>query len=339
MLEDLMARLKALSNDYKEITKTTTANAAPAAKSISAAVGEGGKNVPADVTLVQQLLNKNHGTSLATDGACGAKTIAAIKDFQLKKLGFPVPDGRIDPNGKTWTALNGGGGNNTAPVDNNTTKPTEEAPASSYYSHPRANEVKLGKYASAVPLNAQAEMLLKSLLAGSGNMSATYTSTLRTYVDQARAMMGNEQSSIDRWYKSTEVSEAFRAFKAKGDIKGFAQWLEARDKKRGKLISNHLPGIAIDVINCNLAAFEKFAVGKAGVKKVFPEPEIKCTHIEFTFKVTGGSASAGGGNVKIPANPTQGGAVTPSAGAISAPVGEGGKNYTCRCGIGAAAFQ
>ncbi len=334
MLEELKARFAALAGEYKEIKKTIapTTQAAPPAKTLSASVGEGGKNVPADVTLVQQLLNKNHGTSLSTDGGCGPKTIAAIKDFQTKKLGSTKPDGRIDPGGKTWTALNGGG-TVTPPADttkpSDTTKPTEEAPASSYYSHAKAKEVKLTKGANAVQLNAPAEMLLRSLLAGSGNMSGHYTSTLRTYVDQARAMFGNSQASINGWYgkNAPKVPEAFKTFKAKGDQAGFAKWLEAYDKERGKLISNHLPGIAIDVTGINHAAFQKFAAGKAGVKKMIDEPQIGVTHIEFTFKVTGGTASAGGGgSTELPPNTDPNAAVTPSAGAITASVGEGGKN-------------
>lgn len=343
-LTELTAQLKALAAEYKTIKATLPVAAAPA-KTISASVGDGGKNVKADVILVQQLLNKNHGQSLTADGDCGAKTIAAIKDFQAKKMGSAKPDGRIDVGGGTWKALSAGTSapvvttptdTTTKPTDT-TTKPTTEevAPSSSYYSHPKAKDVKLTKGGNAVQLNAAAEMLLKSLLAGSGNMSGHYTSTLRTYVDQARAMFGNSQKSIDGWYgnNAPKVPAAFKEFKAKGDQAGFAKWLEAYDKERGKLISNHLPGIAIDVTQINHSPFQSFAAGKAGVKKILPEPQISVTHIEFTFKVTGGTASAGGGgSTELPTNtttnPTTNPAtpVTPSVGAITQPVGEGGKN-------------
>jgi peptidoglycan hydrolase-like protein with peptidoglycan-binding domain len=331
-LTELTAKLKALATEFKTIKATIPATTAPA-KTISASVGEGGKNVKADVILVQQLLNKNHGQSLTADGDCGAKTIAAIKDFQAKKMGSAKPDGRIDVGGGTWKALSSGTAapvvttptDTTKPTDT-TTKPTTEeaAPSSSYYSHPKAKDVKLTKGGNAVQLNAAAEMLLKSLLAGSGNMSGHYTSTLRTYVDQARAMFGNSQKSIDGWYgrNAPKVPAAFKDFKARGDQAGFAKWLEAYDKERGKLISNHLPGIAIDVTQINHSAFQKFAAGKAGVKKTLDEPQISVTHIEFTFKVTGGSASAGGGgSTELPTTP-----VSPSSGSITQSVGEGGKN-------------
>ena len=70
---------------------------------ITNSVGKGGKNITADVKLVQELLNKK-GASLTPDGGCGAKTIAAIVDFQ-KKSGLKTLDGLISPNGNTWKKL------------------------------------------------------------------------------------------------------------------------------------------------------------------------------------------------------------------------------------------
>jgi peptidoglycan hydrolase-like protein with peptidoglycan-binding domain len=75
--------------------------------SIGASVGNGGKNKPDDVYLVQSLLN-DHGYGLTVDGKCGAKSINAIKKFQKSKLGSKRPDGRVDVGGKTWSALSGG---------------------------------------------------------------------------------------------------------------------------------------------------------------------------------------------------------------------------------------
>ncbi len=70
---------------------------------IVASVGKGGKNVPADVKLVQELLNKK-GAKLVADGGAGAKTVAAIVEFQ-KKSGLKTLDGLISPNGATWQKL------------------------------------------------------------------------------------------------------------------------------------------------------------------------------------------------------------------------------------------
>lgn len=79
---------------------------------ISASVGQQGKNQKSDVLTVQKLLNshpfaKGRGAPmpLAEDGACGNKTITAIKQFQAEVVGMASPDGRIDPGGKSNKAL------------------------------------------------------------------------------------------------------------------------------------------------------------------------------------------------------------------------------------------
>lgn len=77
---------------------------------ISDSVGLKGKNRHADVKLIQQLFNRNTRrdskiSALKTDGICGQKTIAAIKNFQLKELRMTQPDGRVDPNGRTFLKL------------------------------------------------------------------------------------------------------------------------------------------------------------------------------------------------------------------------------------------
>lgn len=69
------------------------------ATEIKASVGKKGVNNLDDVVLVQELLG------LKKDGKSGPKTIRAIKNFQ-ESIGLQQPDGRIDPNGFTWNALN-----------------------------------------------------------------------------------------------------------------------------------------------------------------------------------------------------------------------------------------
>lgn len=79
------------------------------AKSIDSSVGYGGRNVRLNVMTVQYLLNcvpAGRGgpvPELAIDGIFGPKTLAAIRKFQHTNLGFA--DGRVDPGGKTITAL------------------------------------------------------------------------------------------------------------------------------------------------------------------------------------------------------------------------------------------
>jgi hypothetical protein len=80
-------------------------------KQISASVGLNGTNVPQDVKIVQELLNKvppakgGAVPALKVDGLAWTKTTNAIKKFQQQCLNFKWPDGRIDPHGKTFQAL------------------------------------------------------------------------------------------------------------------------------------------------------------------------------------------------------------------------------------------
>lgn len=72
-------------------------------------VGNDG-NLPADVANVQTLLNDNlhllpNIKKLTVDKKSGADTIAAIKDYQKNVLKTVVPDGRVDPGGRTLASL------------------------------------------------------------------------------------------------------------------------------------------------------------------------------------------------------------------------------------------
>ena len=77
---------------------------------IGATVGIGGANRREDVRQVQERLNGFVGRlelePLKVDGDCGPKTRTAIKAFQSDVVGLEVPDGRVDPNGRTWRDLN-----------------------------------------------------------------------------------------------------------------------------------------------------------------------------------------------------------------------------------------
>lgn len=82
--------------------------------SIDHSVGKKGKNNNYDVMVVQLLLNKfivpgcmKPFQPLGVDGDCGKMTKAAIVWFQLNVMGNAFPDGRVDPNGSTLSALNG----------------------------------------------------------------------------------------------------------------------------------------------------------------------------------------------------------------------------------------
>ncbi len=78
---------------------------------IHASVGRGGRNLPNDVTTIQNLLN-NHIRALTplraliVNGRCTPDTESMIEAFQSRILGHLSPDARIDPNGGTLAALN-----------------------------------------------------------------------------------------------------------------------------------------------------------------------------------------------------------------------------------------
>lgn len=86
---------------------------------ISGSVGQGAKNNPADVKIIQKLLQKNGYPNLRDDGAFGPKTLDAIKSYQAKFL--RQPDGVVDSNGRTFRKLvagNSQGSPSGAPQEN-----------------------------------------------------------------------------------------------------------------------------------------------------------------------------------------------------------------------------
>ena len=78
---------------------------------ITRSVGAGGANNPADITEIQQLLNKvpaakgGAAPPFVVFGTCNSATLAAILKFQ--KMQVPAfADGRVDPGGPTVTKMN-----------------------------------------------------------------------------------------------------------------------------------------------------------------------------------------------------------------------------------------
>lgn len=82
------------------------------AQRIGASVGRGGVNRPADVAIIQHLLNKvgphmgGPNTRLIVDAVCNAMTTEAIRKFQIRHLGAAGADGRVEPGGRTLAKLN-----------------------------------------------------------------------------------------------------------------------------------------------------------------------------------------------------------------------------------------
>lgn len=72
-------------------------------------VGAGGRNQSDDVRAVQHQLNGQMSPprkALSVDGLSGPRTEGMIRDFQRSVCRFRRADGRVDPGGKTMTALN-----------------------------------------------------------------------------------------------------------------------------------------------------------------------------------------------------------------------------------------
>jgi hypothetical protein len=72
---------------------------------LAGSVGLNGRNLRADIRVVQVLLNAAMPPlALSENGAIGPATIAAIEFFQRRHVGLD-PDGRIDVGGRTWSRL------------------------------------------------------------------------------------------------------------------------------------------------------------------------------------------------------------------------------------------
>ncbi|EJF54024.1 putative peptidoglycan binding protein [Saprospira grandis DSM 2844] len=269
-------------------------------KTIKASVGRGGTNDKADVQLVQELL-KAKGHNLAVDGLIGPGTIGEIKAFQQAAFGWA--DGRIDPGGQSWQALNGAASassddSSSSSDSSSATDSSEEGGVSGKdFSHPNAGNVSLSYGSKAVKLNSRAEKLLKSILAACGMTGATVTSTIRTYHDQARITMtqtlpGRGAKTVRKWY-GQDVLDACRKYS--GNIQAFADWWQKRDQNRGRVSSKHLSNQALDVVpNGNRSVFaDKVAglvpVSGSGVRRIIKKGQMNepVDHVEFTFKVTG----------------------------------------------------
>jgi peptidoglycan hydrolase-like protein with peptidoglycan-binding domain len=267
------------------------------AQSISRSVGRNGVNSRMDVETIQRLINANIGKisptpPLVVDGRVGPKTISAIEQFQKRVVGLSFPDGRVDPNGRTLTALNAGGGGSAPP-------PVSPPPVPGVFSHPDAGKVVLtygiqGDGKQVVKMNHKAEYLLKSIVASVGVRGARLTSTLRTYHDQARITVTQtyvaSPSKVATWYGQAVLDECERRL---NDIEGFAKWWQEYDRKRGRFSSKHLTNRALDVVpDGDRAKFaakvqELVPVKGSGVARIIPKGVMgePVDHVEFTFDV------------------------------------------------------
>jgi hypothetical protein len=94
---------------------------------LSGSVGRAGQNRPADVKIVQKLLNEKMPIPFAlleVNGICNDLTILAIENYQRRVLGRAKPDGRVDPGGGTLKSLLNGSA--PAPARPEAASPTVE---------------------------------------------------------------------------------------------------------------------------------------------------------------------------------------------------------------------
>ena len=93
-------------------------------RTLSAPVGIGQPNNPADVRHVQHLLNERqvqNGERLAEDGAFGPRTTMRLIEYQRDTVGMSRPDRIADPHGPTMRSLSGQAAGQGVGVDANST--------------------------------------------------------------------------------------------------------------------------------------------------------------------------------------------------------------------------
>lgn len=157
---------------------------------ITASVGKNGVNNREDVENIKKLIN-NCINSLApleplvVNGHIDQKTIEAIEEFQRRIVRFSQPDGRVDPNGKTWRAL------------------MQESDL--LISGDAENGVKVN-YSSSLPSTKQivspyAISVVKLALQTAGMPQAVITSTIRTPDEQARIMYKNAKKNLTKQFQ------------------------------------------------------------------------------------------------------------------------------------------
>lgn len=201
---------------------------------IMRSVGANASNQRADVKLIQIYLNANirePSKKLAEDGLIGKNTISAIKTFQQQSVGMGSPDGRVDPNGKTFRYL-------TMYIDAKEQNAAEASvrlqpkrqPVASVTTQTIRSKAGLSQLVVTykdIPKERQlvseySKNVIRLALKEAGMEHAVITSTLRFPSHQASIMLKNAKISLQRQmdlYGSAgdEVLEVYRKNKTKSD--------------------------------------------------------------------------------------------------------------------------
>lgn len=240
---------------------------------ITQSVGHGGINAPADVRIVQQLLQRfvtqERLTAPRGDGVIDPPTLIAIIQFQTRAMNILVPDGRIDPGGKTMRALVAhAAAANPAPVTPAATGGGAAVPVT---------------YGHDVPVGAQivsdyAIKVIRKALAMAGMKAAVMTSTLRLPQEQAETMYKNAAKSLDAQYKlygatGDEILKIYEKnrTKPKADVIALMRKKIEDQLAAGKQVSRHVTTVgryaALNVVDIGVnstraAAGTTFDMGK-----------------------------------------------------------------------------
>ena len=227
--------------------------------SIRQSVGVNGANQRDDVKLIQVLLNtyaawKSPFTSLKIDGSIGTNTNNAIKKYQREAAGIINPDGRVDPNGKTFRYL-------TMYL-----KPEQEVVvqqqartgvmvAGAPLIDKKTIELNAGLKGLSVIYSASLKadkkivsdysiQVIKIALKEAGLKTGVITSTIRTPEEQAAIMLQNAKKNLQKQYdlygdSGDLVLDVYEENKTKSDVLKLMVEEIVRLGKEGERVSKH----------------------------------------------------------------------------------------------------
>jgi hypothetical protein len=215
---------------------------------INASVGKGGKNVEADVLLVQMLLNRHAAAGgyakVKENGQCDVATLKAIVEFQ-RAIGIASPDGKVEPGKRSFLALQ------------ERKLPPKEEPAAAPAAVKKAGKV-VGKISGVQKkiidfAEAVAEFYGKDIRVVSGKRSAddqasamwrNWTKTLkRGKIYKYLSANPKLLTQLDKWYADANEDKSKTSAEKEESKQKFLKAIVAIGNK----ISLHLVGEAIDV--------------------------------------------------------------------------------------------
>jgi len=237
-------------------------------------VGRNGINRRDDVIAIQKQLNviiqQLALPPLTVDGSAGSKTIAAIEEFQRRIAKLSLPDGRVDPNGRTLEALNTAAGE----TEPDALRPVPVAPGGgtsvTYNSSVPADRRIVSSYAIKV---------IEKALEAAGMNAAVITSTIRLPAEQAEIMYENAAKNLTGQYdlyESTgdQVLDVYKQNKTKPKaevvelMKNEIEELAAKEMRVSRHVSTVGQYATLNIIDIG------FNSTKAAADKTFDEVEL-----------------------------------------------------------------